>query len=220
MARFEDLVLRDTLANRPAAGTPGRVFFDTTNDILYRDNGSSWESIEGTTTPTLDLIDEQILAASAATIDFSSIPSTYRHLELFLIGRSTQAAAFTNVRLELNADSGTNYDQQQTQTNNTSVTGTATVATATPLIGWVAGASMTANVPATIRLQLFDYARTTFQKTWLAEAMLRKGTTAADMFRLDSAGNWHNTAAINQVTLTLGAASFDVGTIATLYGRN
>lgn len=47
MSVFSDLVMRDTLANRPAAGVAGRVFYDTTNSILYRDNGSAWQSIEG-----------------------------------------------------------------------------------------------------------------------------------------------------------------------------
>jgi hypothetical protein len=46
--RLEDTVLRNTFANRPAPEIPGRLFYDTTNSILYRDSGSLWESIEGT----------------------------------------------------------------------------------------------------------------------------------------------------------------------------
>lgn len=45
--KFEDLILRNTFANRPAAGKPGRLFFDTTNNVLQRDTGSTWENIEG-----------------------------------------------------------------------------------------------------------------------------------------------------------------------------
>lgn len=47
MALLSAIILRDTLANRPSAGTAGRLFYDTTNSILYRDNGSSWDSVEG-----------------------------------------------------------------------------------------------------------------------------------------------------------------------------
>lgn len=47
MAKLSDVILRGTLAARPAAGTAGRLYFDTTNSILYRDNGSSWDSVEG-----------------------------------------------------------------------------------------------------------------------------------------------------------------------------
>src|SRR3990170_5009704 len=43
---FEALILRDIAANRPAAGKPGRLFYDTTNSKLQRDTGSVWEDCE------------------------------------------------------------------------------------------------------------------------------------------------------------------------------
>lgn len=49
MSALADVVLRDTLVNRPAAGIAGRLFYDTTNSQLQRDNGSSWDSVEGAT---------------------------------------------------------------------------------------------------------------------------------------------------------------------------
>ena len=36
----------DTTVNRPAAGTVGRVFIDTTVNTLYRDTGSTWQIIQ------------------------------------------------------------------------------------------------------------------------------------------------------------------------------
>lgn len=44
---FEDLILRDIAASRPAAGIPGRLFFDTTNSKFQRDTGAAWEDCEG-----------------------------------------------------------------------------------------------------------------------------------------------------------------------------
>jgi hypothetical protein len=38
-----DLAAYDTYANRPAAGTPGRIFLPTDGLCLERDNGSTWE---------------------------------------------------------------------------------------------------------------------------------------------------------------------------------
>lgn len=47
----------NTLANRPTAGQVGRLFVDTTNNILYRDNGTSWDQIGSTsTTPNLQAV--------------------------------------------------------------------------------------------------------------------------------------------------------------------
>jgi hypothetical protein len=42
---FEDLIIRDTRANQPAAGVPGRIQFVTDEGVTERDNGSSWDDI-------------------------------------------------------------------------------------------------------------------------------------------------------------------------------
>lgn len=51
---FEDLILRDTSGNRPSAGVPGRLFYDTTNTKMQRDNGSGWDDVEPTVTGAAD----------------------------------------------------------------------------------------------------------------------------------------------------------------------
>lgn len=43
---FEDLIMRDIATNRPAAGKPGRLFYDTTNEKWQRDTGLTWEDCE------------------------------------------------------------------------------------------------------------------------------------------------------------------------------
>jgi hypothetical protein len=47
MATLASVILRGTFAARPAAGTAGRLYYDTTNSVMYRDSGSAWESVEG-----------------------------------------------------------------------------------------------------------------------------------------------------------------------------
>lgn len=47
----------NTLANRPNAGQVGRLFVDTTNNLLYRDNGTSWDLIGASTPATPSLQD-------------------------------------------------------------------------------------------------------------------------------------------------------------------
>lgn len=44
---FEDLIMRDTRANQPSAGIPGRLYYVTDENVLERDNGSSWDGVEG-----------------------------------------------------------------------------------------------------------------------------------------------------------------------------
>lgn len=57
MTKLSEIIQRDTLANRPAAGIVGRLYYATDEAILYRDSGLAWESVEGAgtsyTTPLL-----------------------------------------------------------------------------------------------------------------------------------------------------------------------
>ena len=47
MALLADIILRDTRANQPAAGTEGRLYYVTDENTLERDSGSVWEDVEG-----------------------------------------------------------------------------------------------------------------------------------------------------------------------------
>lgn len=49
-------ILADILANRPAAGTVGRLFIDTTNNTMSRDTGSSWINIGGSASLPLNSV--------------------------------------------------------------------------------------------------------------------------------------------------------------------
>jgi len=42
----------DITANRPAAGTVGRLFLDTTTNTFYRDNGTTWDAVTASTSVT------------------------------------------------------------------------------------------------------------------------------------------------------------------------
>ena len=47
----------NTFANRPAAGQVGRLFVDTTNNIIQRDTGSGWVTVSGSgSTPNLQAV--------------------------------------------------------------------------------------------------------------------------------------------------------------------
>lgn len=69
---FEDLILRDTAANRPAAGKPGRLFYDTTNSKLQRDNGSDWDDCEPTASGDAGIPLDGWIDATAETWTYAS----------------------------------------------------------------------------------------------------------------------------------------------------
>src|SRR5690349_856367 len=51
MVALADIIGRGDTASRPAAGTEGRLYSDTDDDTLYRDNGTIWESVGGSGAP-------------------------------------------------------------------------------------------------------------------------------------------------------------------------
>src|SRR5688572_16051774 len=61
----------------------------------------------------LTLIARSVLAADAASFDFTSIPDTHEDLIVMLLGRGTAAAATIAVGLRGNNDSGGNYDDER-----------------------------------------------------------------------------------------------------------
>lgn len=88
---FADLILRDITANRPAAGKPGRLFFDSTLGKMQRDNGSSWDDVEGTNITAL-------LTTFALTGDISPAQITSNQNDYDPTGLSTASI------LRLNSD--------------------------------------------------------------------------------------------------------------------
>src|SRR5262245_15181751 len=60
--------------------------------------------------PAMVRIAEVVLAAPAATIDFSAIPATYRHLALIFRGRCDSAGNEQPAGLRFNGDASAIYD--------------------------------------------------------------------------------------------------------------
>jgi hypothetical protein len=45
LSTLSSVILKDVIANLPAAGIPGRLFFATDAHEVLRDNGTSWDSV-------------------------------------------------------------------------------------------------------------------------------------------------------------------------------
>lgn len=94
-------------------------------------NGDSQASSASTSvTPTIQGSFESIatvtLSSGASSITFSSIPQTYKHLQIRCISRDSRpATALNNWHLQLNSDSGTNYSVQSLFTDSSTVTAAA-----------------------------------------------------------------------------------------------
>ena len=104
-------------------------------------------------------------AGGQSSIDFTSIPSTYTHLQVRYIVRSTQAATETGINARINSDSGSNYAYHYIFGDGASVVaGAGATQTSINLIN-VTGASATSNTFAAGVFDLLDYTSTSKNKT-------------------------------------------------------
>jgi len=158
-------------------------------------------------------IAEVLLGATTATIDFTSIPATFRHLQLIVMGRCDANAA--EMWMQLNGDA-TAANYQTILVNNSGTTPNGGTVTQRR-IGTPAGSSAPANKPASSLVDLPNYRDTTFHKTWFARCV---GFNGASYLMEVDAGWWANAAAINRITLLPSLGNLVAGSYAALWGIN
>jgi len=157
---------------------------------------------------------------SAASLTFSSIPSTYKALQIRAIGRDTNAGtAAGNFLMTFNSDTGANYSRHNLRgTGAVAAAGGAASASNINLnsFAWFSGTAANTFGAAIVDIQ--DYASTTKNKT--VRALLGVNDNAAsgnEQITLASAA-WYSTAAVSTITLVSDGTAFATGTTFALYG--
>ncbi len=156
-------------------------------------------------------------AGGQATIDFTAIPQTYKHLVVTLTARTDGAYADTDIYLTFNGDTGANYDDQYLYSTGTTSGNTSALAAAHMRAGLTAGANAPAGVYAETTIEVLNYANSTPRKNVSVRTFDHGSDTGAG-YMIEEAGQWRNTAAVTRLTLTPAAGNFVAGTVATLFG--
>lgn len=157
---------------------------------------------------TFSQIASTTLGSAAATVTFSSIPSTYTDLVLVVNGVETTNRIDATVTVgNGTVDTGTNYSRTGLSGNGTSASSYRT----TNETSFAIDAAGAANGAAFFTFNLMNYANTTTYKTGLARI-----TGPADYTRA-VVHLWRSTAAINIMTIT-GNYTFKTGSTFNLYG--
>lgn len=159
-------------------------------------------------------------STSASTIEFTSIPSTYKHLQIRYTAKDTYAsgtASFSTANVRFNSDSGSNYTGHYFYGNGeTVVSGGDTSASYLPRIyGSVYGSISSF---ATGIIDIFDYANTSKYKTvsGLFGVDFNNGTTNYGM--LYGSGLYMSTSAVSSILFYPANTAFAVGTNFAIYG--
>lgn len=216
---ISDFVRAGTAADRPSGtGLPyqGQTQYDQDTDQLVYWNGTAWVPV-GQAARAWTVIDEK--TPNAATVDFTSIPATFRHLQIILTGRGNAAVTAANAFAQINADGGANYQYQYVQGNGATASASNASGGTNIACGSMPGTSAAASRAGTLELLFPDYRSTTFKKTILTRGgfvdLPGTGGWSAAFVHL-----WDSTAAINRVTISFNAigTGWVNGTVATLLG--
>lgn len=168
--------------------------------------GKDYDSIATTT----------VGAGGAASITFSSIPSTYRHLQIRLLVRSTTVTTQSVAYMQFNSDTAANYSYHEL-TGQGSTAGAGGSASVTgPRIAIYPGASSTASMFGVGVIDILDYKDTNKYTTYRS---LNGNDQNGSGYVILFSGNWRNTAAVS--TITIGdnsGGNFVQYTQAALYG--
>jgi hypothetical protein len=155
---------------------------------------------------------------SSGTITFSSIPSTYKHLQIRYIGRTDQANFTRNLSLRFNSDSGGNYANHYLEgTGSAASASGSTTQTAILMNNSVYGASVASDILGVGVLDIHDYASTTKYKVVRFFTGLDNNNTSYGRVNLQS-GLWLSTTAINSISFLTSTGNFTTQTQFALYG--
>ncbi len=161
-------------------------------------------------TPTYIPLATITFAGSASEVVFSNIPASYG--DLVLIGNWQNSSTSSAGRLQLNGDTGANY-------NGVWITGTGSSAASSLESGQtsarIAGASVGPDnaYTNTVTLHIMDYAATDKQKTILSK--FGSGNREVQM----TASRWASTAAVNSIKFfDILGQTFQAGATFSLYG--
>lgn len=150
------------------------------------------------------------LAAPAASIDFSGIPATYRHLLAIWAARSDGAASV--LRCHMAGDAGGNYDDAFGYVSTAGAfSGVGGVALSSIRVGWCSGTSDAAGMYASGVVLVADYTATRAYKATVSLSMNPPASFAG--------GRWNGAAAaLARLTFYPDVGSFVAGSRVTLYG--
>jgi hypothetical protein len=169
---------------------------------LYPGPTGAYDSIATTT----------VGAGGSSSITFSSIPSTYTHLQIRGIGSLTSD---NESRIQVNGDTGSNYAWHQLLSNYAG--GGSLISTA---------ASSTTSIKGQVSYDQFspfvfdilDYANTNKYKTIRTLSGTNNNSTGTNSYVRFSSGLWMNTNAISSITIFPVSGNFAQYSQLALYG--
>jgi hypothetical protein len=152
-------------------------------------------------------------SGGASTVSFSSIPSTYTHLQL-RISALTNGPAGTSAGMRFNSDTCTNYTLHQIWGDGSTVSAAGGTYSYAYIIASTFGSATAAGAAI---IDILDYANTNkYKTTRILSGIDKNGSGQAAL----NSNGWLNTSAISSITIATDPTSyvFNQYSIFALYG--
>jgi hypothetical protein len=150
-----------------------------------------------------------------STVTFSSIPSTYKHLQIRGILRGTNASSEVSSRIRFNGDTASNYSYHGLYGNGSTANAEQIAPVNVMLFGSSPAASATSGIFGTTVIDILDYANTNKYKT--VRALSGGDQNGAGGVYLTS-NSWRNTNAITTIDIFASSGNLAQYTQFDLYG--
>ena len=173
--------------------------------------------------PAYDSIATVTLTSTTATVSFTGIPQTYKHLQLRWIGKSSATAYDTSdTYMQFNGDSAANYSMHYLNSNQVPINATyGYYNSSTYDFGIGAGGTNTnanfTNQFSVNQIDILNYTATDKYKT----SQSSSGNAITGNFyssQVRHSHNWRSTAAITSISFAPVSSSWATNTTCALYG--
>jgi hypothetical protein len=168
-----------------------------------------------------DLISTTILTGNQSSIvfDVSSFASTYKHLQIRAVGRSSGGSIGSQegdaILIRFNGDTGSNYAHHALFGNGSTVNSGAAASTTAMAAQRFTDSTGTANAFGAFIADFLDPFSTTKNKTLRVMGGTTNQVTTINL----NSGHWRSTAAVTSITLTPNVgANFNAGSRFSIYG--
>jgi len=165
--------------------------------------------------PAYELIQTQVLTSSQSAVNFSSIPQTYKHLQLRTSVKSDRGGGFDILVMRINGAT-TGYSQHALygDSGSSAVVSSATASAANIQVGWVYGSATTSAFGPSV-IDILDYASTTKNKTVKSLNGMTTGTPRVFLY----SGAYFSTTTVSSLSFVSNyAANWIAGSRFSLYG--
>lgn len=155
-------------------------------------------------------------SGGVASVEFTGIPSQYKHLQLRISSRLNYANWWASTSMRFNGDSGNNYSYHDLLGEGASAQAQNATSQNKMYIGWSAGTTTNANVFGSIIVDILDYTDTLKNKT--VKSLTGVDGNGGGIVSLES-NAWYSTSVVNSISIIPNnGTTFQQYSTFTLYG--